>query len=178
MANNQKGEMPIEPEQTCQKWRKVASVFFCFESQVDRIKWKVNIFDEYFSRGEKVNQCWDGAVNIGRLAFVLSVLLLGHSQSLFLYFRLFWIAIDINAFKKLCQCWDSNHGSLMSDATSLPTAPQPRPQFVLSVLLFTKLFGVTSRNYFYKIGNLVSGQKICRNICFIGNNLFISILGY
>ena len=26
-----------------------------------------------------------------------------------------------------CRCWDSNHGSLVLEATALPTAPQPRP---------------------------------------------------
>ena len=26
-----------------------------------------------------------------------------------------------------CRCWDSNHGFLVSEATALPTAPQPRP---------------------------------------------------
>ena len=55
-----------------------------------------------------------------------------------LFFCLFWITIDrnaqINAFEKLCRCWDSNHGSLMSDGTALPTAPQPQ-------LLVSAVFG-------------------------------------
>ena len=53
----------------------------------------------------------------------------GQSRPLILYFHLFWIAIDRNAhiFLKLCRCWDSNQGSLMFEATTLPTAPQPRP---------------------------------------------------
>ena len=29
---------------------------------------------------------------------------------------------------KVCQCLDSNHGSLVSEATTLPTEPQPLPK--------------------------------------------------
>ena len=51
---------------------------------------------------------------------------MGQSQPLILYFRLFLIAID--RFEIIhCPWWDSNHGSLVSEATALPTAPGPRP---------------------------------------------------
>ena len=36
------------------------------------------------------------------------------------------ICIEIN--EKLWRWWDSNHGSLMSEVTALPTAPQTRPK--------------------------------------------------
>ena len=61
----------------------------------------------------------------------------GQCRPLFLYFHLFlncnWL-ICTDIFEKLCQCWDSNNGSLMSEATALPAAPQPWPQFSNSIV--------------------------------------------
>ena len=37
-----------------------------------------------------------------------------------------------------CRCWDSNHGSLVSEATTLPTVPQPRPYIPHSLVLSIK----------------------------------------
>ena len=48
---------------------------------------------------------------------------MGHSRPLFLYFRLF----DLQLVDKVCRCWDSNRGSLVSEATALPTEPPPLP---------------------------------------------------
>ena len=39
------------------------------------------------------------------------------------YFRLF----DLQLVDKVCQCWDSNRGYLVSEATALPTEPPPLP---------------------------------------------------
>ena len=36
---------------------------------------------------------------------------------------------DNYVWRFYCQCWDSNHGSLVSEATARPTVPQPRPIF-------------------------------------------------
>ena len=53
---------------------------------------------------------------------------MSHSRPLFLYYRLFWIVIDRYTLELFhCRCRDSNHGSLVSKVTALPTAPQPRP---------------------------------------------------
>ena len=48
-----------------------------------------------------------------------------HSQPLFLYFCLFYLIY--NWYIKLCRCWDSNRGSLLLEATTLPTEPPPLP---------------------------------------------------
>ena len=50
----------------------------------------------------------------------------GHSRPLFLFF--------VFSVNKLCKCWDSNHGPLVSEATALPTEAQPLPyeQFLFS----------------------------------------------
>ena len=50
---------------------------------------------------------------------------MGHSQSLFLYFRLFNTLEIKQMFNiKICQGLDSNCGPLGSEATTLPTEPQ------------------------------------------------------
>ena len=52
--------------------------------------------------------------------------LLGHSRPLFHHFRLFFqFQCTIG---KVCRCSDSNRGSLVSEATALPTEPPPLPQ--------------------------------------------------
>ena len=56
---------------------------------------------------------------------------MGHSRPLFLYFRLF--NFNVQFVDKVCRCWDSNHGSLVSEATALPTEPPPLP-FILGHL--------------------------------------------
>ena len=48
--------------------------------------------------------------------------------SFFIYFRLFNKQITANMFSKSCQWLDSNQGPLVSEATALPTAPQPQPK--------------------------------------------------
>ena len=53
---------------------------------------------------------------------------MGHSRPLFLYFRLFNTVDSKQMFHiKVCQWLDSNGGPLVSEATTLPTQPQPRP---------------------------------------------------
>ena len=47
----------------------------------------------------------------------------------FLYFRLFNIVDSKQMFNKFCQWLDSNRGPLVSEATALPTEPQPLPIF-------------------------------------------------
>ena len=45
-----------------------------------------------------------------------------------LFFSLFNLNFTIlQLVDKICLCWDSNHGSLVLDATTLPTEPQPLP---------------------------------------------------
>ena len=52
----------------------------------------------------------------------------GPFPATFLYICLLRIAIDRYTFENFYYiCWDSNRGSLVSEATNLPTAPQPRP---------------------------------------------------
>ena len=64
----------------------------------------------------------------------------GHFRPPSLYFRLFWIAIDRYTFKIIhCQCLDSNRGSLVSEATTLPTAPQPWPYIGIILCWLTVL---------------------------------------
>ena len=50
---------------------------------------------------------------------------MGHSRPLFLYFCIFYLNDQFE--DKVCQCWDSNRGSLVSEATPLPTEPPPLP---------------------------------------------------
>ena len=50
----------------------------------------------------------------------------GHPRPLFLYFRLFNTHLTVNiCFCNFCQWLDSNSGPLVSEATALPTEPQP-----------------------------------------------------
>ena len=47
---------------------------------------------------------------------------------LFLFIFVFLIQLTVKMFHiKVCQCQDSNHGTLVSEATALPTEPQPLP---------------------------------------------------
>lgn len=46
--------------------------------------------------------------------------------SLLLYVRLCYI-VQLGDWLLYYKCWDLNHGCLVSEATALPTAPQPRP---------------------------------------------------
>ena len=53
---------------------------------------------------------------------------MGHSRPLFLYFRLFNTQLTVNKCSILinfCRWLDSNRGPLVSEATALPTEPQP-----------------------------------------------------
>ena len=60
------------------------------------------------------------------------------------YFSLFLSFLEsnwqISTFKisRLCRCWDSNRRSLISEATALPTAPQPQQS--LTAQSFTNRF--------------------------------------
>ena len=48
----------------------------------------------------------------------------------FFYFRLLdtiHMTVENECSIKFCQCLDTNHGPLVSEATALPTEPQPRP---------------------------------------------------
>ena len=57
-----------------------------------------------------------------------SLLKMGHSQPLFLYFRLF-NTVDSKMFNiNFSQCRDSNCRPLDLEATALPTEPQPLPE--------------------------------------------------
>ena len=53
---------------------------------------------------------------------------MGHSQSLFLYFRLFNTVDSKQMFNiSFCEWLDSNHRPLLLEATALPTEPQSLP---------------------------------------------------
>ena len=67
----------------------------------------------------------------------------GHSRPLFFYFRLFNTQLTVNKCLNICQWQGSNHGPLVSEATTLPTEPQPLPMpsvklCNLTLLLVTK----------------------------------------
>ena len=49
-----------------------------------------------------------------------------------LFFFIFVFSIISNWQINFCQCWDLNHGSLVSEATALPTVPQPQPNDQIS----------------------------------------------
>ena len=51
----------------------------------------------------------------------ISFLKMAHSRQHFLFFFSFW-------WIKFCQFWDLNRGSLVSEATALPTEPPPLPR--------------------------------------------------
>ena len=71
-----------------------------------------------------VQSCWN----------YLGFLKMGHSRPLFLYFRLFKTHVTVNKcsiYINFCRWLDSNRGSLVSEATALPTEPQPLPTFYL-----------------------------------------------
>ena len=54
---------------------------------------------------------------------------MGHSRPLFLLFSSFLQTVNMKYwFNKSCRWLDSNPGPLISEATALPTAPQPLPQ--------------------------------------------------
>ena len=50
---------------------------------------------------------------------------------LYIYFRLFDIVDSKQMFNKICRWLDSNHGPLVSEATALPTEPQPLPDILI-----------------------------------------------
>ena len=52
---------------------------------------------------------------------------MGHSLTLFLYFRLSYKQLTVNMFNKSCRWLDSDPGHLVSEATELSTEPQPLP---------------------------------------------------
>ena len=56
---------------------------------------------------------------------------MGPSRPLFLYFRLFYLIVQL--VDKLCGCWDLNRGYLMSEATVLSTEPPPLPSVLETV---------------------------------------------
>ena len=59
---------------------------------------------------------------------------MGHSRPLFLYFCIFYLNDQFE--DKVCQCWDSNRGSLVSEASPLPTEPPPLPYFDLFYIIW------------------------------------------
>ena len=82
---------------------------------------------------------------------------MGHSRPLFsIYFRLFntiQLTVNNKCSIKICRCLDSNRGPLESEATALPTEPQPqfnclngfngfnvRPRHYLIPFYFTVLY--------------------------------------
>ena len=71
---------------------------------------------------------------------------MGHSQPLFLYFRLSHTADSKQMFHiKVCRCLHSNCGPLVSEATALPAEPQP--------LSITKILVCQLKNIFPKNAN-------------------------
>ena len=57
---------------------------------------------------------------------------MGHSRTLFLYFRLFNTQLTVNKWSIyiiFCQWLDSNLGPLELEVIALPTEPQPLPRF-------------------------------------------------
>ena len=59
---------------------------------------------------------------------------MGHSRPLFLYFCIFYLNDQFE--DKVCQCWDSNRGSLVSEASPPPTEPPPLPYFDLFYIIW------------------------------------------
>ena len=63
---------------------------------------------------------------------------MGHSRPLFFYFR-FFNTIQLTENKcsiKICRRLDSNRGPMISEATALPTEPQPLPKETLFISRF------------------------------------------
>ena len=61
---------------------------------------------------------------------------MGHSRPLFLYFYLFNTVDSKQTFGKFCRWLDSNRGSpLVSEATALPTEPQPLIWLIFDLML-------------------------------------------
>ena len=65
----------------------------------------------------------------------------GHSRPLFLYFCLFYSTIGRYWWIKICWLRVLNLGSLVSEATALPTEPPPLPIMMTSLhTLLTKIY--------------------------------------
>ena len=66
---------------------------------------------------------------IGKTMTCFDVFYMGLSRPLLsLFFLLF---LNVQMVDKICRCWDLNHRSLVSEATALPTEPQPLPMTCL-----------------------------------------------
>ena len=73
---------------------------------------------------------------------------MGHFRPLFLYFRLFDTVDSKQMFNKFCQWLDLNRGPLVSEATALPTEPQPLPVWTnlcLHIIAYSKFLALTHR---------------------------------
>ena len=105
--------------------------------------WKNQIFDEstyphdnffvltHFQRKPLIQPDWKDLINYWCFC---SSLKMGHSRPLFLYFHLFNPQLTGNKcsiYIIFCQWLDSNRGPLVSEATALPTEPQPLLLFLL-----------------------------------------------
>ena len=64
---------------------------------------------------------------------------LGHSRPIYFSSFLYSLFITVDS-KWNCRWLDSNRGSLMSEATALPTAPQPLPNYLLLIIFQTTNF--------------------------------------
>ena len=91
------------------------------------LSWSTYYLVLYIEDNRKWIHTWQ---HIRLQATLKNTSLLGHSRPLFLYFLSF---LDCNwhnyVWRFYCRCQDSNCRSLVSEATAMPTAPQPRPNF-------------------------------------------------
>ena len=67
-----------------------------------------------------------------KYSFILSFFERAIPGLFFIYFCLFYKQLTQIKFENFCRCRDSICGSLVLEATALPTAPQPWPSFILS----------------------------------------------
>ena len=67
----------------------------------------------------------------------------------FFYLRLFYKQLTVNMFNKSCRWLDSNQSPLVSEATALPSMPQPHPTATANEDLFaSSVTGKKSSNVY------------------------------
>ena len=64
---------------------------------------------------------------------------MGHRGLFFFYFSKFYKQLTVIMFNKSWRWLDSNSGSLVSEATTLPTAPLPLPSLMRTKVISTNL---------------------------------------
>ena len=113
-----------------------------------RLKWVILMFGLFVKLSSTLQILTKGKHNISNFFFFEKM---GHSRPLFLYFCLF--NFNVQLVHKVCRFWDSNHGSLVSEASALPTEPPPLP--ISNFYLFDQVIHLclirTSRTWNYSI---------------------------